>query len=225
MRFPAERCPQHLPRAGRRAEFPPCRQLRHGHGLRPRGCPDLTVDGIEGLRVVDATVISTIVSDDTNIAAIMIAEKGADPIRGARRAPRTQKPGPSGAGLISRCFPTSASGAPSGPFPERAVPSAAPTSAAAARRCGNDQTSDAGGVEPRRRRWHAASTRPCRTRLRPERRNLHGPFPEPCVLPASRIPSPPSDRPAAEARTRHGSEHAHRSTERQLPSAEPLPNS
>jgi hypothetical protein len=124
-----------------------------GIGSDPVVAPDVTVDGIEGLRVVDASVISTIVSDNTNIAAIMIAEKGADPIRGARRAQRTQKPGPPrGTGLISRCFPMSASGAPSGPFPERAVPSAAPTSAAAARRCGNDQASEAEGVEPRRRR-------------------------------------------------------------------------
>lgn len=71
-----------------------------GIGSDPVVAPDVTVDGIEGLRVY-ASVISTIVSDNTNIAAIMIAEKGADPIRGARRAQRTQKPGPPrGTGLI-----------------------------------------------------------------------------------------------------------------------------
>ncbi|WP_330310088.1 MULTISPECIES: GMC oxidoreductase [unclassified Streptomyces] len=44
--------------------------------------PNLTVDGIEGLRVVDASVISTVVSVNTNTAAIVIAKKGADLIPG-----------------------------------------------------------------------------------------------------------------------------------------------
>jgi choline dehydrogenase len=37
----------------------------------------LRVNGIKGLRVIDASVMPTIVSTNTNAAAIMIGEKGA----------------------------------------------------------------------------------------------------------------------------------------------------
>ncbi|KAK2703758.1 hypothetical protein QYM36_017890 [Artemia franciscana] len=44
--------------------------------------PQLRVYGINGLRVIDASIMPTIPSGNTNAPTIMVAEKGSDLIKG-----------------------------------------------------------------------------------------------------------------------------------------------
>ena len=65
-----------------RADLPPRGHLRDGGRRDAVVDPELRVRGLEGLRVVDASVMPLITGGNTHAPTVMIAERAADLIRG-----------------------------------------------------------------------------------------------------------------------------------------------
>ena len=66
---------------GRTSYHPTC-TCKMGHGPMAVVDPDLRVHGLDGLRICDSSVMPRLIGSNTNAAAIMIAEKASDLIRG-----------------------------------------------------------------------------------------------------------------------------------------------
>ena len=84
---------QHI-RARADTIYHPVGTCKMGTGADAVVDPQLRVHGIEGLRVVDASIMPTLIGGNTNAATVMIAERAAEWMRAAARSDKTSVTAP-----------------------------------------------------------------------------------------------------------------------------------